>query len=182
MKLKYYMRGLGIGVIGTTIVMTITNNVRGVANTTQQNQTTTSSVLAYTTAASTESTSQDATEVGATTQESVATLSSEETSAETKKTSTETTQAAEATTQERTQPQTSTSKNTGKSVDVVIKDVYYSSQAADILYKAGVITDKDGFVSYMKSSGYTTRIKEGVYSIEPGESFENIAKIITKSK
>lgn len=166
MKLKYYLRGLGIGLIITTVMLTISNNVR-TANAQfeeklAQNETT-GSVIAFTTAAAQtepETTSSDQT------------ASSDEVEA--------TTVSTVAATQEQTDAQTP--PPAGEKVTITLKDIYYATQAADLLYEAGVITDRGEFIQYMQDSGYATRIKEGAYEIAVGESYENIAKMITRTK
>ena len=87
------------------------------------------------------------------------------------------------TTQEVTRATTqavATSASDGNEVRVVIKDVYYGTQAADILYDAGLITDKNEFVQYLISTGYGTKIQEGVYSIPKGSSYEAICQAISR--
>lgn len=183
MRLKYYIRGLGIGMVVTTIMLTISNNIRNEkayvskTNTTEE---TTSSIIAYT---EKESTTED-TKGADSTEELTSTEQTTEAFTEP-----ETQQATEPETQPQTEPETqpATEPETQPASDqqmvtIVIKDVYYASQAADILYDAGVITDKSGFISYLAQTGYANKIKEGNYNINKGESFENIAKIITRTK
>lgn len=151
MNLKYYLRGLGIGLIVTTIILTISNNVgsasnknSGVGSQSPQEPTTSSgSVIAFDRQQTTESTTEAAT---VTTQSAATTAVSSDNS----------------------------------EVTVVIKNVYYGTQAADILYDAGLITDKSEFVQYLISTGYGTKIQEGVYSIPKGSSYEAICQTISR--
>ena len=57
----------------------------------------------------------------------------------------------------------------------------YMVQQQRLLYKAGVIDDENSFAFYLQNSGYDAIIRDGLYQINIGDSYENIAKIITKS-
>lgn len=178
MNLKYYLRGLGIGLIVTTIILTISNNVgsasnknSGVGSQSPQEPTTSSgSVIAFdrqqTTESTTEAASENATEPVINKTEQSTTIADAPT-----------TQAATVTTQPAAT--TAVSSDNGE-VTVVIKNVYYGTQAADILYDSGLITDKSEFVQYLISTGYGTKIQEGVYSIPKGSSYEAICQTISR--
>lgn len=166
MKLKYYLRGLGIGLIVTTILLTVSNSLRNTdaeyKAQPDQNETT-GSVIAFTTAAQTQSETQSETQA---------------TTAAPVQPTTVSVPPAEPTTQETEPEQT----EPGRTATITVKDVYYASQAADLLLDAGIIEDKKEFIQYMQDSGYATKIKEGIYEIQIGETYENIAKIITRTK
>ena len=66
-------------------------------------------------------------------------------------------------------------------VQIEFKGVGTASEAADILYSAGIIEDKLAFYTYMDISGYAVRIRDGEYSLKPGDSYETIARTITQS-
>ena len=185
MKLKYYLRGLGIGLIVTTLILTISNHQRNTTSANDHNQTeTTGSVLAYTTQAATQENSTEQ-----------ADNQNDKESADAQKDSTESgTKQADGSNKEDASSNTTAEKSTesnkttdlsgqnGDSVTVTIKDAYYSAIAADILYKEGIIDDKTEFNSYLSTSGYATKIKDGEYTLKKGDSYENIAKIITRTK
>ena len=118
MKLKYHLRGPGIGFILTTIILMISNlfvNNNNGNNHVSDNKETSGSVIAYTT------------------------------------------------------------------VTIKFENVIYGTAAAELLYKAGVIDDENSFAFYLQNSGYDAIIRDGLYQINIGDSYENIAKIITKS-
>ena len=69
----------------------------------------------------------------------------------------------------------------GNTVTVKFENVIYGTAAAELLYKAGVIDDENSFAFYLQNSGYDAIIRDGLYQINIGDSYENIAKIITKS-
>ena len=79
-----------------------------------------------------------------------------------------------------TQTETLYSKE-GNTVTIKFENVIYGTAAAELLYKAGVIDDENSFAFYLQNSGYDAIIRDGLYQINIGDSYENIAKIITKS-
>ena len=167
MKLKYYLRGLGAGLIITTLILTISNVIRNAGNNNsnpvQNERETVGSVIAYTTAADENNTDSD----------NGGTKNSEESASGSQN------QTSEASSE--SQKNSTVSVRDDGVVVVVFRDVYYGTQAADILYEAGVISNRDAFVSYLSDSGYALRIRDGEYELTVGDSFENIARIITKS-
>lgn len=146
MNMKYYLRGLGIGLIITTLILTISHHISNPKENEGQTQpqTTTGSVIAYT--------KEDKTK------------EQEET---TKQLEEQTTQQIE-----------NNHDNTEITID--IQGVYYGTDVSDLLYDAGVITDKQEFSDYLKEHGYDTMIREGSYTFTKGDTFENLAKIITR--
>lgn len=86
----------------------------------------------------------------------------------------------ESASQGTTQTETLYSKE-GNTVTVKFENVIYGTAAAELLYKAGVIDDENSFAFYLQNSGYDAIIRDGLYQINIGDSYENIAKIITKS-
>lgn len=166
MKLKYHLRGLGIGFILTTIILMISNlfvNNNNGNNHVSDNKETSASVIAYTTQAD-ENNSDKKDE-----------KKTEHAKTESAKDSTK-----ESASQGTTQTETLYSKE-GNTVTVKFENVIYGTAAAELLYKAGVIDDENSFAFYLQNSGYDAIIRDGLYQINIGDSYENIAKIITKS-
>ncbi|MDO5382447.1 MAG: hypothetical protein Q4F06_07020 [Eubacteriales bacterium] len=185
MKFRYYLRGLGAGMIITAIILMIAGKVNGIDASKGHDENESSkaegSVIAYTTASDNGESTSEETEKETTAESLAATkedITKNTETAGTTQSVIETTAKQETTTAMAT---AGTVNSNGK-VQVYIKDVYYAYQAGDILYNAGVITDKEGFNNYINKTVYATKIKEGVYEITPGESYENIAKIITQTK
>lgn len=152
MNVKYYIRGLGVGLIIAASTLMITGAVTGDtdSNIMQQQTTEADSIIAYTT----------------------------ESPTKTQKT----TAAKETANEIQTETTTAQNVNEDGTVQVIIHDVYAATTASDILFDAGVIKDKQEFTDYMTNNGYATKIREGIYSIVPGESYENIARTITGLK
>lgn len=184
MNLKYYLRGLGIGLIVTTIMLTISHNINDkTVEYSGGEQTTSGSPLAFerdNTTKPAESVTERTTEAAT---ESVTERTTEAvTEPVTERTTEPVTEAVtEASTEAPTSvKQTTASVQNGEEVTVIIKDVYYGTQAADILYEAGLITDKNDFVQYLISTGYGTKIQEGTYKISKGAGYEEICKTISR--
>ena len=191
MKIKYYLRGFGAGIIMTTLIFAIVNLFTGLGNAngigSGNAEQTTSSVLAYTrqeqtTAETTAAQADNSTQAdnaaqtvsgGAAAEATTATDSDSNGTNATDGAGNVITVAGNA-----TQPAT---VKAGQVVNIEIKDIKYMYEVSDMLYSKGLITDVAGFNSYMTFNGYDVRLREGSYEIKAGASFEEIAKIITKS-
>lgn len=183
MKLKYYLRGIGIGIIVTTIIFTIAQMIvsgrdKAVAAGKEQG-TTSGSVLAYTQKEKEETTQAETTQAqttqAATTETQMETTQEETTQEET--TQEETTQEN---TQEITQPPTNAVLHLQNDEEQIeIGSGCTATQVADMFYEAGIIDDRDGFISYMVESGNSVKMIAGLHIVKKGDSFENLAQIIT---
>ncbi len=76
---------------------------------------------------------------------------------------------------------TSAKKNK-KSKTFTVRSGLLSSSVAREMKEAGIIDDVDAFDEYMEQSGNSRKIITGTYKIPKGASFEEIAKIITRQK
>ena len=168
MKFRYYIRGFGAGLIVAAAVLLIAGMIEKNNNyIVSDNKETQSSgsVIAFTT----ESTDNK----------------EKETQKATGKSDEETTQVNKETTTTvvaRERPTASIVIGDGSGlVQIEFKGVGTASEAADILYSAGIIEDKLAFYTYMDISGYAVRIRDGEYSLKPGDSYETIARTITQS-
>ena len=171
MKFRYYIRGFGAGLIVATAVLLIAGMIEKNNNyIVSDNKETQSSgsVIAFTT----ESTDNKEKETQKTTGKS------DEETTQVK----ETTTAVVARETESQRPTASIVIGDGSGlVQIEFKGVGTASEAADILYSAGIIEDKLAFYTYMDISGYAVRIRDGEYSLKPGDSYETIARTITQS-
>lgn len=178
MNMKYYLRGMGAGLIIASASLMVTGAVTGDTEQSDkiaEQQSSTPAIIAYTTAAEQNSETESNTENNTESTEAPTT----ETTAVTTEPTTEPATEIETTGQATDAP---FSKNGDGTVTVHIQNVYFATQASDLLLEAGVITDAQSFTDYMVSSGYSSRIKEGVYSIAQGASYEEVAKIITQTR
>ena len=183
MKFRYYIRGFGAGLIVAAIILTIAGMVErnndmlnNNSNNTAETQSA-GSVIAFTSEASTEGSTQMQ-------------QTDSETSSETAAQETTAAETIQETTVAPTQTNPPTEKSTVKittgdgsgEVEIVFKGVYTAVQAADILYDAGIIDNKTEFYTYMYTTGYDRKMRDGVYTLKPGDSYETIARIITQTR
>ena len=187
MERKYYLRGLGIGIVVTAIIMGIaTSGKRGmtdeeiiarakelgmVENTVLSEKT---EEEAETEAAVDIANAEDATEKSAI--------------EETKKPETSTEQ-KQNTTAETKKPETSTEQQTtaDKKEDItsaVVKTITVNSgdgsyTVAKKLAEAGVVTSAENFDTYLCQNGYDKKLRTGSFSIPADASDEQIARIVT---
>ena len=165
MNFKYYLRGLGTGIVVTLIIVTISNSLRG-SKTASENAAQPSSVQptsaieailnnqrttqAYGDAASADATSADV-------------ISADTSSAETVSDNVQQGQ------QER-------------NITVSFETIQSSEAAAQLLEKAGIVDNWRNFNSYLVNNGYDRKVSGGTFSFSGNESYKEIAGIITKSR
>lgn len=204
MKLKYYLRGLGIGMIVTALIL-------GISFSNRQDQTSqimtddqireraaelgmvdsselTLAALQNSEKQPTEGTPEETTQ----TQEQNNIEAEPETTvpAETQATAEpETTQEPEATAEpepEKTAaPETTAEQEVTEApqrtqtASITIQRGDDSGSASRRLYEAGLVENAKAFDNYLCNNGYSRSINPGTYEIAPGTSEEEIAKIIT---
>ena len=204
MKLKYYLRGLGIGMIVTALIL-------GISFSNRQDQTSqimtddqireraaelgmvdsselTLAALQNSEKQPTEGTPEETTQ----TQEQNNIEAEPETTvpAETHATvEPETTQESEATTEpepEKTagpettaEPEVTEAPQRTQTASITIQRGDDSGSASRRLYEAGLVENAKAFDNYLCNNGYSRSINPGTYEIAPGTSEEEIAKIIT---
>lgn len=204
MKLKYYLRGLGIGMIVTALIL-------GISFSNRQDQTSqimtddqireraaelgmvdsselTLAALQNSEKQPAEGTPEETTQ----TQEQNNIEAEPETTvpAETQATvEPETTQESEATTEpepEKTagpettaEPEVTEAPQRTQTASITIQRGDDSGSASRRLYEAGLVENAKAFDNYLCNNGYSRSINPGTYEIAPGTSEEEIAKIIT---
>ena len=204
MKLKYYLRGLGIGMIVTALIL-------GISFSNRQDQTSqimtddqireraaelgmvdsselTLAALQNSAKQPAEGTPEETTQ----TQEQNNTEAVPETAvpAETQATAEpETTQEPEATAEpepEKTaapettaEPEVTEAPQRTQTASITIQRGDDSGSVSRWLYEAGLVENAKAFDNYLCNNGYSRSINPGTYEIAPGTSEEEIAKIIT---
>ena len=162
MKLKYYMCGLGSGIILAVLVLAIAGRISALGNSVNNNvniNETTGSVIAYTTQADNKETTEVETQAG--TEENSERLTGESTGV------------TMAVTESETQSET------GK-VQVHIAAVTISSEIAKMLEERGVIDSAQGFIQYMYDEGYSRIVQEGDFEFTKNDTYANVARILTR--
>lgn len=198
MKLKYYLRGLGIGMIVTALILGISFSSRQ-----EQAQTMTDDQIReraaelgmvdsseLTLAAlqngamqPTESTPQETqTETPPETTTEPEETQTPETTTEPEVTATpEITKEPEATATPEATPEPEVTKvpEQTQTAGITINRGDDSGSVSRRLYEAGLVENAKAFDTYLCNNGYSRSINPGTYEIAPGTSEEEIAKIIT---
>ena len=168
MRLKQYLGGFGAGVIVSASVLTIANAVTTNTTASEDN---TSAYISYTV--------QE--ENGDTISSDTNNSTEAETEAVTEMTTEATTEAeTEATTEAATEATTEATTAASTTATIEIVSGTSTKEVFNIIYNAGVISDVSAFSKYMYDTGYDTKIRIGTYTLTKGDSYENIAKIITQ--
>ena len=190
MKLKYYLRGLGIGMIVTALIL-------GISFSNRQDQTSQIMTDDQIRERAAELGMVDSSELTLAALQNSAKQPTEGTPEETTQTQEqnnieaepETTQEPEATAEpepEKTAaPETTAEQEVTEApqrtqtASITIQRGDDSGSASRRLYEAGLVENAKAFDNYLCNNGYSRSINPGTYEIAPGTSEEEIAKIIT---
>ena len=203
MKLKYYLRGLGIGMAVTALILGISFSGRQG----QEAQTLTdeqireraselgmvdSSELTLAALASSAAQTPEATIEPEAAAEPETTTEPEATAEPETTTEPEATAEPEATTEPEVtaEPEMTTEPEATEAPELItapeqsqttitIKKGSDSGSVSRMLYEAGLVENAKAFDNYLCNNGYSRSINPGIYEIAPGTSEEEIAKIIT---
>lgn len=207
MKLKYYLRGLGIGMIVTALILGISFSNRqeqasqpmtddqikeraaelGMVDSSEL----TLAALQNSAKQQAESTPEETTETQEQKETTGETTEETEPAAEPQETQTETAEpettaspepAAEpeitAAPEVTSAPETTAPEQT-QTAGITINRGADSGSVSRQLYEAGLVENAKAFDNYLCNNGYSRSINPGTYEIAPGTSEEEIAKIIT---
>ncbi len=178
MKLAYFLRGLGIGIIfcaivfsfskGTTSTMTdeeIISRAKelGMVEDTMSDQEVDALLAKKDTEATTENSKKSEknkeTTEAATTEQTTTEAAGSEDAATTEEKKDATTQAA--------------------TVSFTVTKGMYSEKASETLAYLGVVKDAKAFNTYLINNNYADHLRAGTYTLTPGEDYYSIAKKIT---
>lgn len=189
MKLRYYMRGLGIGVLVTAILMSVTLNGKTeklsdeeiIARAEELGM-----VMEYDDVVLADTVSENQTEKPAEEPEEKPETVTAEEPAEKPGEEQETAVAEEDEVSEEESNITSEETQieeieTDQTVEITVQGGDGSQTVARKLAQAGLIDDAQAYDKYLCSNGYDKRICTGTHTIPIGAGEEEIAKIITKS-
>lgn len=175
MKLKYYLRGLGIGMIVTALILGISFSHRQG----QETQTLTDDQIR-------ERAEQlgmvDSSELTLAALQNSVQQQAQENTEKTEASPEPETEEAMTTTSEpeaTPQPETIVASEAAQTVTVTVKKGASSGSVSSRLQEAGLVEDAKTFDNYLCNNGYSRSINPGTYEIVPGTSEEEIAKIIT---
>lgn len=175
MKLKYYLRGLGIGILVTAAILTIVYHTKGSMSDSQIMKR--AAQLGMVMASTEDDTLFAQTTQVDTTIEETGTISVEETT-----TVVETTEAVtEASTEKPTEaPMEAPTEPAAAEAVLTISPGMYSESVSAELVRLGIITNQKEFNSYLVNNGYAECIQTGDFKIKADMSYDEIARIITK--
>ena len=167
MKLKYYLRGLGIGMAVTALILGISFSGRQG----QEAQTLTDEQIR-----------ERASELGMVDSSELTLAALASSAAQTPETTIEPEAAAETETttepEATAEPELITAPEQSQTT-ITIKKGSDSGSVSRMLYEAGLVENAKAFDNYLCNNGYSRSINPGIYEIAPGTSEEEIAKIIT---
>lgn len=177
MKRKYYLRGIGVGILFATLVLMTAYQIFGgktmsdeavIKRAEELGMVPGTSALEQLEKPADTSATENATNTSAT-----GTDTTDENQAQATTEATTEAASTEGTTEGTTQAPTN------KTVTITIVSGMNSWNVATILRDQGVITDALDFDSYLEQQGYSAKIATGEYEIPMDADYEAIAKIIT---
>ena len=183
MKLKYYLRGLGTGILFATIILFVSYAYRmsdkqikdrakelGMVFPEKEVSTEleTSSKDVANENSTEEKNTEDTSNKEENTVESSSDVSTEENSTEEKTTEEET-----------TEEETTKSDKSEKTYELTVTSKTISWDVAKKLKSAGILDDADEFNDYLCDNGYASNIQNGKFIIKSSMSYKEIAETIT---
>lgn len=174
MKMKYYLRGIGVGIIVTTLILTVAFALNDKTTTpsteTQSSYDYLENLKTSQAAGEKDSSSSNDKESDKESQSDKESESQSEKESEA--------QGESQMSQDNTQ-ESSSSDGVKIVYEVDLSRVETSEQAARIIAGIGIVKDWEDFNNYLISNGFGGGIGCRIYRIEHGSSYEEIAKIIT---
>ena len=191
MKLKYYLRGLGIGIIVTTLVLMVAFSGKKEKLSDQE-------IMQRAEQLGMVMADEGQTETG--TEENTGTEAQPETEQDVQNTEAGTEENADENTENASEPETEpqteaaaepaapedttgnvvgeVKQETSGEVAFTVKSGESSDTVAFNLYKAGLVDDATAFNRYMISKGYDSRLRTGDFKIRAGASYDEILKVL----
>jgi uncharacterized protein YdaU (DUF1376 family) len=194
MKLGYFLRGLGIGIVFCAIIMMAASRTSDSSMTDEEviarakelgmvEQDASDDALDALFADTASDDADEQTEEDTTSEETTESATTQESSTETATTEEVTEQTTqEATTEtpaDTTQEVAVTDSNASQTVTFSITRGMYSEKVASTLAYLGVIDDAAAFNQYLSDYGYASRLVVGTYEVTKGEDYDSIARKIT---
>ena len=172
MKLKYYLRGLGIGMIVTALIL-------GISFSNRQDQTSQIMTDDQIRERAAELGMVDSSELTLAALQNSEKQPTEGTPEENTQTQEQNNIEAEPETTVPAEPEVTEAPQRTQTASITIQRGDDSGSASRRLYEAGLVENAKAFDNYLCNNGYSRSINPGTYEIAPGTSEEEIAKIIT---
>lgn len=174
MKRKYFVRGLGVGILFGALIMFAAYMTSG------KNRMSDEDVIKRAQELGMVKQSEYVLESDVTSQETTTEEITTEAPTTTEKATTEATTTEKTTTEKATTEVSTTEKaDTSTQTTVTISSGMSSEAIASALANAGLVDDASKFNSFLVANGYDMKLETGNFSLETGMSYEEIAKILT---
>lgn len=174
MKRKYFVRGLGVGILFGALIMFAAYMTSG------KNRMSDEDVIKRAQELGMVKQSEYVLESDVTSQETTTEEITTEAPTTTEKATTEATTTEKTTTEKATTEASTTEKaDTSTQTTVTISSGMSSEAIASALANAGLVDDASKFNSFLVANGYDMKLETGNFSLETGMSYEEIAKILT---
>lgn len=187
MKIKYYLRGLGTGIIFTAIVLMIIYSYRTTDSKTIDRARELGMVMPEETSKQTLTGDDNKTDNDSTGEKHLADNATsnntqEETSENFDNKEDDTTEPStdEPDTKDTSTDEPTSEKQTpdGREITFTVSDGMYSEAVSQRLFELGVIDDAAGFNKYLGQNGLAGTIRTGTYTLTTGMTYEDVAEII----
>ena len=183
MRLKYFLRGVGIGILVTTIILTVTHSSERRMSDSEVIDRAIELGMSFSASHS----GQQSSTAEASSEESSAALPGKESEAVTGMTTQATTETAE--TAETTTELTTENENDGSAAGIMNNEVtctinitkgMSSRTVCDMLKQNGIIEDAADFDRYLIKTGYDDKIRVGEVEVNSGMTYEELTALLYK--
>lgn len=179
MKVKYYLRGMGVGILITTLIFAVSYAIQKPKMSDEEIIAAAKQLGMVEAEAEEDRTSVDSEESDTdTTEELTETEDPSDPSGTVEDTETDVT----ASTESSSTTTASAEASDAKLVDFSVNHGETSRMVSENLYNLGLVDDADAFDTYLNSNNYDNFVQPGSYTIPEGSSYEEVATIITQGK
>lgn len=179
MKRKYFVRGLGVGIVFGALIMFAAYMTSGKNRMSDEDIIKRAQELGMV-KQSEYVLESDVTSEETTTETPTTEKATEEVTTEAPTTTEKATTEAPTTTEKATTEASTTEKaDTSTQTTITISSGMSSEAIASALANAGLVDDASKFNSFLVANGYDMKLETGSFSLETGMSYEKIAKILT---
>lgn len=182
MNLKYYIRGVGVGLVTATLILAVAYHIRPVSDVPLAQPNSSRDIMAN--LRTSEAPSRPVQESSALEEIPLVPENSKNEPASGRAESASAQESTESPSIQETQPPQPAIPEEPSSqasvVTVVFDQIRGSEDAAQILERVGLVSDWREFNSFLIRNGYAARIHNGTYAIEAGSPYEVMAEIITR--
>ncbi len=177
MKLKYFLRGLGSGIIFCAIILLVAYMTSGSYRLTDKEIISRAEKLGMVFEENDTASDSDAAKDSAKKTEEAATTEEKATSEEI--VTADDLSTTELTTENTTEESTTVSQGEYVTATITVVGGMDSEQVAKLLEDAGIVESAADFDSFLNQNGYSTRIEVGTFEVHDGMTYEELADILS---